>query len=745
MKMRFEYGKCLQTIALAIVAGLVLGIASSDSAEPEAKAKSKPVAAKTKDAKPVAAKNAKPKPVASKSKGSKQKQAVQAALAKMEPPAPYIDFLYPAGGQRGKTVSTTVTGTALDGISAVRITGSGVKVAIAKAVNPTTVQLSVTIAPDAELGPRDLRVTTQGGVSNRYLFVVGEVPETMEVEPNSTPAQAQRLESLPMVANGQIFEADRDYYQFAAKAGQAIVCEVQSRDIRPFMADAVPGWCDACLSLHDATGKELAYVDDSHLKPDPVLVYRIPKDGQYMVAVRDILYRGRGNFIYRLKIGVLPYLDRIWPLGGQRGTTVGVELHGDNLPAKSQALTLAADSPRVRQIQVENAGNTSNSVPFDVGDLQETTEVEPNDAVDKATRVETPITINGRIEKPGDIDSFTFRAKAGQRLVMEVNARRLNSPLDSILTLIGPKGQELAQNDDAIDPNATIETHHADSRLALACPMTGNYVLRIADVQGNGGAEYAYRLTIASPKADFAVRITPDNLRVGCGETTAVVVRAVREGGFNGEVKLAVRNLPPGFVVSEAMIPPGLDLAQFTITAPSTASTGVCVPNVVATAHLGKDSAESVTHEAVPAETLMEAFLNLHNVPTKEFSLAVVEASAFNVVVNVPPGKVLEVRQGGEIQVPVRVVRKEGAKVGLSLGQSGRPQGLTVKGMFLAPTKDEGMVTVVAQPQAPVGLVQNVVFSASLKLKISAKLSQSVIRVAPAVPIKIIAGEAPKK
>ena len=93
------------------------------------------------------------------------------------------------------------------------------------------------------------------------------------------------------MVNGQIFEADRDFFRFTAEAGQTLVCAAEARAILPFMADAVPGWCDACLTLRDANGKELAYVDDFHLKPDPVLIYTVAKDGDYLLEIRTYLSR----------------------------------------------------------------------------------------------------------------------------------------------------------------------------------------------------------------------------------------------------------------------------------------------------------------------------------------------------------------------------------------------------------------------------------------------------------------------
>ena len=82
------------------------------------------------------------------------------------------------------------------------------------------------------------------------------------------------------------------------------------------------------LTLYDARGKELAYADGFRFKQDTVLICKVPADGQYVLGIRDSLYRGREDFVYRLSIGALPYITHIYPLGGKRGTTVAVQWHG---------------------------------------------------------------------------------------------------------------------------------------------------------------------------------------------------------------------------------------------------------------------------------------------------------------------------------------------------------------------------------------------------------------------------------
>ena len=61
------------------------------------------------------------------------------------------------------------------------------------------------------------------------------------------------------------------------------------------MADAVPGWFQPVMAVYDAHGKEVAYDDDYRFKPDPVIFFEVPKDGEYLLHdLRRHLPRPRG-------------------------------------------------------------------------------------------------------------------------------------------------------------------------------------------------------------------------------------------------------------------------------------------------------------------------------------------------------------------------------------------------------------------------------------------------------------------
>ena len=666
------------------------------------------------------------------------------------PGSPFISTIFPAGGPRGQTLEVVVSGTNLlsgtgtEMTGNARLTGEGLTVRLLPGSDAKSVHLSVGIAPGAELGEHDLRIMSQNGVSNRARFLVGQLPEITETEPNSDFAHAQRLPALPVLVNGRIDQNDRDYFRFAAKAGQTLVCEVQARAIVPYIADAVPGWFDPILTLYDGNGKALQTVDDFRFNPDPVLFFTVPKDGEYVLALWDVLYRGRSDFVYRLSLGALPYLTHVFPLGGQRNTTVHVEMHGVNLPESAHDYPFSADPNPRRFLSVTSNGWRSNPLFLAAGDLPEILETEPNDSRQQAQRVTPPVTINGRIQKSGDVDWFLFSAKTGDKLTMEVLARRLGSPLDSVLTLYNAKGDELMENDDTQDPAEPLLVHHADSFLSYTIPSTGDYYLRIRDAEQKGGDEYAYRLTIAPPQPDFTLRATPDNPGAGQGDCAMLTVEALRTGGFNGEIPLTIQGLPAGCEVRGAVIQANQGETSFTITIPPGAP--IAVSPLVITGSAAVDN-KPVVRWASAAEAVMQAFATTHNVSTKELLLSVTESSPLSISTSAAPGQIMELRQGAEIQITVKAVRKNGVKGGISItaqrppmpgtSQKPGPGGINARAPYIPQDKDETVLTLSAPRQAPIGL-RNIIVIGTMKVG-----KANITSIAPAIPVKIIPADTP--
>jgi hypothetical protein len=637
---------------------------------------------------------------------------------------PHIAVAFPAGGQRGTTVSVLLRGEQLDQVSSVHFSGSGVDAKIVEAAEGA-VKLTVQIAPDASLGARDLRVIRPTGLSNRARFFVGQLPEIAADRPRAKD-YVQPLPSLPVLVNGYVLPSETHAYSFAAKAGQQIVCQVQAQEAIPLIADAVPGWPQMVLTLYDPGGKELAYVDDFRFHPDPVLIQKIPRDGQYRLEIRDAVYRGREDFIYRLSVGVLPYLTDVFPLGGPEGKAATVALAGANLPSNSCAVN-APESPAAVPVTVKG-DLQSNALQYDVGQLPEVT---VSGASTQPSVLSAPVIANGRLEQPGQEQVFTFHAEAKQELVFEVLARRLGSPLDSLVRVTDAKGTVLGQNDDFIDERCPLVTHQADSRLSVRFARAGDYQLHLSDAQGHGGPEYAYRLVISPPRPDFALLVLPDNPRIAAGDRAIVTVHAIRRDGFDGEIHVSASNLPPGFG-GDATIGAKETDARLMISAPGDLKPGrLLQPTIEGRATIG---GRDVVRHATPAEQLMQAFSFVYRVPTEELLMFATEPPPFVLTVDAAAGPVLDVQQGGEVKFVVKVRRNEAAagQIGVSLDPSSS-RGVSLKWTPIPPDKDQVEVTMTVAPKAPVGRVVYPIIAGTAR-----KDGLPVVKYAPAPAVKIL-------
>jgi hypothetical protein len=507
------------------------------------------------------------------------------------------------------------------------------------------VALEVAIARDAEPGRRELRVESRRGLSNPIRFCVGALPEVCEEEPGLVPEAVDSSSplrfpplvttdiTLPALANGQIIPREPDYvhwqakrftpgeadrYRFEARKGQQLVVAASARQLVPYLADAVPGWFQATLALYDAQGKELAFADDYRFDPDPVLFFEVPEDGPYVVEIKDAIDRGRVDFVYRIAVGEIPFVTGIFPLGGPAGGRTTVELSGWNLPADELTVDARDKAPGIHPLSVRKGGTTSNRVPFAVDTLPECLEAESNDAPPAAQRVTLPVIVNGRIDRPGDWDVFRVEGRAGQQVVAEVTARRLDSPLDSVLELTDADGKRLAFSDDHEDKAAALETHHADSLIAFTLPADGPYFVRLGDAQHEGGAEYAYRLRLSSPRPDFALRVVPSAVNAVGWQLKPITVYALRKDGFDGEIALAFRGDPEGVLLQGGLVPAGQDQVRVTL---ALASWLKAEPLTLCLEGRATIDGQQVVRTAVPADDMMQAFIYRHLVPANELTL----------------------------------------------------------------------------------------------------------------------------
>jgi hypothetical protein len=543
------------------------------------------------------------------------------ALPTLAQPVPSLKSSSQDVLQRGVTTHLTLTGENLDGVSQILLLGPpGLSATLKPAAAPTTqpiksLTLDLAATPDAPRGPRELRLVTKNGVTKPLLLFIDDLPPIAEKEPNNSPGEAQPI-TLPAIITGKIqADLDVDCFRFDAKEGQRLIFDVQ--------AFRTGSKLDASLTLFDSAGRRVAHDEDTN-GLDPLIDFTVPAGGQYTLRIQDLQYKGGPDFAYRIRAGEIPYVDAIFPLGGQRGQQVAVELKGRNLAgAKHMNMALdASDAAPTKQLEAPTPAGLTNTLPFAVSDLPEITE---ESAASKP--LAPPIIINGKISKPNETDTYTFKPAAAGPIVLEVSAARLGSRLDALLTLTDDKGAVLQRNDDipAPPPPApgmpAAAPPSADARIQFKAEKDKTYRVSVRDLTDRGGDAYGYRLSIAPPRPpapDFDVTLKipgGDPLRLNRGGRALLWAAVNRTGGFAGDVTVSLFPLPPGVTcrplrVSATQPSSGL----LTLTASESAQPGLHALSVIATGNVTPDG--EVITKTLPLDAALhiipQTYLTIH-------------------------------------------------------------------------------------------------------------------------------------
>ena len=496
---------------------------------------------------------------------------VLASPAFAEPP--HVSYIFPAGGQRGTDVSFKVGGHYLHEGCPFEMTGPGV-VASARVERTETIWFegplipqpasqrkedypkdylgSVRIAEDSPLGIRQWRVNTSQGVTSPMKFVVGDIPEIVEEEIDGEPIPTGV--QLPVTVNGRIFpREDVDVWTFEAKAGERISCEVNAARIGSPL--------DSRLEIRLPNGAVLTENVDA-MGVDSFIQFVAPTTGRYECRIHDIEFGGLQHYVYRLTMRKGPYLESVYPLSGQRGDSVTLQLSGSDLPATQATIAIPKNADQQFNLSLPNVA--INNVTLVAGDLPEHLEVEPNDSTDaakvEAIPVKSGMVFNGRIDKPGDIDLFRFSAEAGKTLLLEVQSSRLGTPLDSILSVLSSDGKQLKANDD-------LAGGIPDSRLVWKVPNGESFFVQISDqFDHQGGNRYAYRISVSEvSEQHFTLKLPVDTVNIEQGAETKLKIGIDRSFGFKGEVELSVEGLPDGVTAEAVKIAKNRQDAQLVI------------------------------------------------------------------------------------------------------------------------------------------------------------------------------------
>jgi hypothetical protein len=254
-----------------------------------------------------------------------------------------------------------------------------------------------------------------------------------------------------------------------------------------------------------------------------------------------------------------PVLKQLYPLGGQRGATVSVTATGTFEPwppqlwADTPGLVFRVDAAKGKLIveiakdaalgphlvRVFNAQGASSPRVFFVSEEPEVLEIEPNDDFKSPQKIEAlPVTVSGRLEKPGDVDSFAVTLKQGQPLTASVEAFVLGSPFDGMLRVVDSTGIQLAFNHDG---------RTLDPLLSWTAPRDGTYVVQTmgfayppgsnVSFVGNENCLYRLHLTTEVASRAFPASGVPEQPESEPNDIAAQAGAIAVPGGVTGAIQ----------------------------------------------------------------------------------------------------------------------------------------------------------------------------------------------------------------
>lgn len=460
--------------------------------------------------------------------------------------APVVNPLTPTGAQRGQTLDLNLAGANLAGPTGMLL-GFPAKFSFPidekekepNGADNAKLRVKLEIPADAPIGWHSLRLATARGVSNLRLFCIDDLPQIVEVGANrmKTPQPVP----VPSVVVGTVDVEQGDVYKITVQAGQSLSFDLIGRR----MGSAI----DAQLSIfHAKTMREIAHDNDSPgCQTDPRIRYTFKEAGEYLVEVKDVLYRGGAEFFYRLRIGDFPLATTPYPLAAKRGTKAKISFIGPAVQGVALVEVVVPSDPVINVVWVAPKGASGLHgwpVALAVSDIDEATETEPNNDAKTANRIAVPSGVSGRFEKGDDSDVYVFAAKKGQKLMIEAQTLELNSPSLVYLVLKNAKGAELAKtNAQAVPP--------LDQRIEFTASEDGDYSVEVSHLNFAGGPSEVYRLSVRPSSNGFDLTLPADRFELAASSVAAIPVQVTRRG-YAGPIELSLVG-PAGFTGTAAV------------------------------------------------------------------------------------------------------------------------------------------------------------------------------------------------
>lgn len=595
-----------------------------------------------------------------------------------ELPSIRFDRMQPMGVVAGGSVEVNVVGRDLEDVKSLRFDRPGIT---AEFLKPN--QFKITVAGDVPEGTYDVQLVGRFGVSNsRLLAVSRDLSDVAETEPNDEALKAQVV-PLNSAINGSSDGNGQDSFKFTAKRGERVVIDCQ--------AARLDSQLDGNLILSTADGQILGNNGDYHGR-DPFLDFVPPADGEYIVIVHDLSYRGGQP--YRLLITTRPQVENVFPRAVQGGRATEIAAYGRNLKGGQPSPWTVSDLPLDEfrfsvtaptdlvtggrfqflehpsdhsvlptaataaldgfQVRAAIGGGALHPACLVVTDSPVAVENEPNDDKQQPQVLVPPVMLSARFDKPRDADWYAFEPQEAGNYTIEVFCERIAGRADPYVLVIDDKDNQVNELDDSGPRINAFDGFLRDPVGSVSLQAKKTYRLLVQDRYSRGGARYQYVLAIRRPVPDFHVAVIhsenpgPSGTAVWSGGSAFLDVVLQQRDGFNGPVTITAEGLPAGVHAAPTVINANTR-GTFVFWADAGAAEWTGAVKLIAT---GRDGDKLLTREVRPYNRVWTEASNGSSRPMRDLPLAIRDKSPYSLKI-VPEKSTVEAGKKAELKLVV--------------------------------------------------------------------------------------------
>ena len=525
-----------------------------------------------------------------------------------ELPTARMTAIFPMGCQIGDEVEVQIHGADLDGAAGLRFSNPGIS---AEVTNAGERKFKVRVADDVPVGVYEVRFAGALGLTNPRPFVVSSLAEVRSPAGNTTRETAAALGGNSVI-NGSAMSRQSVWFKVAAIKGQRLLLRVT--------AAALDSRLNPVVLLRDSAGERLARGND-----DGLIDYTATTDGDCLIQIHDATYGGGNEYFFRLENSSGPHVDFVSPqiVSSFKGSEV--TLYGRNLPESKPSGLKSVDGLSLEQLTVKFSdlihGDRPGGVllppatatldgkvfrlpkgkftsnPFFVGLCEGnslTMEEGDNETADNAQKIPDPGLVAGCFFPARDVDFFRFLIRKDEVYWLDIFSQRLGKKTNPYITaqLVdvakdgketpGPAKEfyEIKDNPGGREfniANGDVSWRFQAKSNGYCQVMARDLFNQVADDPGRG-----YVMVLNRERPGFRLLAHPRTVPSALGSTKAielmvthlrkgttlpVQIIAIREGNFNGPIRISVEGLPEGVNLHPCEIRAGQKSATALLTA----------------------------------------------------------------------------------------------------------------------------------------------------------------------------------